>query len=96
MSVYMIIEVKVADEKLYGEYVAKVPAVIAQFGGKYLARGPATPLAGNWKPERIIVIEFESLEQLHKCFASDEYRRIAPLQEQSAIGKSILVEACQK
>ena len=91
----MIIEVEVADENLYGEYVAKVPAIIAQFGGKYLARGPARPLSGGWKPERIIVIEFESEVLLHKCFASDEYRQIAPLREQSAAGESILVEACQ-
>ncbi len=41
MSVYMIIEVEVTDEKLYSRYIAKVPAVITQFGGKYLARGPA-------------------------------------------------------
>ncbi len=92
----MIIEVEVTDEKLYAEYVAKVPAVIAKYGGRYLARGSATPLSGNWKPERIIVIEFESQEQLHKCFASDEYSLIALLREQSAAGKSIVVEACQQ
>ncbi len=92
----MIIEVEVTDEKLYAEYVAKVPAVIANFGGKYLARGPARPLSGNWKPERIIVIEFPSHEQLHNCFNSDEYRQIALLREQSAAGKSIVVEACEQ
>ncbi len=96
MSVYKIIEVKVTDPQPYAEYVAKVPAVIAQFGGKYLASGPAKPLSGNWKPERIIVIEFPSHEQLHKCFGSDEYRQIAPLREQSAAGKSIVVEACKQ
>ena len=93
MSVYMIIEIEIKDEKLYAEYVQRVPEVIAKHGGKYLARGAATPLSGNWNPERIIVIEFESLEDLKKCFASSEYRKLAPIREQSAVGKSIAIEA---
>jgi len=27
----------------------------------------------NWNPERMILIEFETLGQLHKCFKSSEY-----------------------
>ena len=38
MSVYMIIEIQIKDNKLYAEYVARVPKVIAKYGGRYLAR----------------------------------------------------------
>jgi len=94
MSVYMIIEIKINERKLYAEYITKVPEVIAKYGGRYLARtGKVTPLSGNWNPERIIIIEFETIENLQKCFSSEEYRRIAPLKEKSITGKAIAVNS---
>ena len=95
VSVYMIAEMTIKDDKLYSDYVARVPEVIAKYGGRYLVRGgPVTPLSGNWHPERIIVIEFETLEDVRRCFASKEYRELAPIRERSAAGKAIVVEAC--
>ena len=94
MSVYMIIEIQIKDDKLYAEYVAKVPEVINKYGGKYLARtSQVMPLTGNWNPERIIIIEFETIEHLRKCFGSDKYRQISQLREKSAVGKAIVVDS---
>ena len=69
MSVYMIIEIKIKNNELYSKYVEKIPEVIKKYGGRYLIRGgKITPLSGNWNPERIILIEFVTVEQLQKCF----------------------------
>ena len=93
MSVYMIIDIQVQNSALYAEYVEKVPAILSQYGGRYLVRGGAiTPLSGNWNPERIVVIEFETIERLRACFSSAEYRAIGLLREQSTTSKSIVVE----
>ncbi|OQX13941.1 MAG: hypothetical protein BWK80_42325 [Desulfobacteraceae bacterium IS3] len=93
MSVYMIIETEVRDKKLYAEYVEKVPAVIEKYGGRHLARdGKITSLSGNWHPERIILLKFETAEALQKCFNSSEYLEIKSLREQSAVSKAIVVE----
>ena len=93
MSVYMIIDIQVHNSALYAEYLEKVPAILGQYGGRYLARGGTiTPLSGNWNPKRIVVIEFETIERLRACFNSAEYRAIAPLREQSTTSKSIVVE----
>jgi uncharacterized protein (DUF1330 family) len=95
MSVYMIIEITIKNRELYSRYVAQVPEVVDKYGGRYLIRGgKVTPLSGNWNPERVILIEFETVEQLQKCFESPEYLEIAPLREQSTISKSIVVEGC--
>jgi uncharacterized protein (DUF1330 family) len=95
MPVYMIIEIQVLDQALYEEYVAQVPDIIGRYGGRYLVRGGTiTPLSHTWHPERIVVIEFETLVGLRACFDSAEYRAIAPLRERSTIGKSIVVEGC--
>ena len=57
--------------------------------------GEVTPLSGNWTPERIAVIEFESFELLINCFTSADYLEIAPLRELSTISKAIVVRGCQ-
>ncbi len=36
-----------------------------KYGGRYLTRGgKITPITGNWNPEKIVVVEFEAIEQL--------------------------------
>jgi uncharacterized protein (DUF1330 family) len=95
MPVYMIIEVQVLDQAPYEEYVAQVPEIIGRYGGRYLVRGgKITPFSQTWHPERIVVIEFETMAGLRACFSSAEYLKIAPLRERSTIGKSIVVEGC--
>jgi len=94
MSVYMVIEIDIKNEELYSQYVEKVPEIIDQYGGRYLIRGgEVTPLSGHWNPERIIVIAFETVEQLQRCFSSPEYLELAPLREQSTVSKAIMVES---
>lgn len=96
MSVYMIIEIEVKDERLYSEYVERVHEVVIKHGGQYLVRGgQVIPISGNWTPERIIIIEFQTIEHLRRCFSSEEYKTLAPLRENSALSKSIVVESCQ-
>jgi uncharacterized protein (DUF1330 family) len=93
MSVYMIIDLEVEDRETYEEYVERVPAIVRKHGGRYLARGgDVTPLGGGWDPERVVLIEFESAEQMERCFASAEYLELAPLRERSTVSRSIAVE----
>jgi uncharacterized protein (DUF1330 family) len=97
VSVYLIIEIEVKNRELYSQYVEKVPGVINKHGGKYLVRGGnVTPMMGDWKPERLILIEFDSADQIHGCFQSPEYLQLAPLREQSTVSKSIIVEGCTR
>ena len=74
----MIIEAKeVMDRAKYGEYIEKVPRTIEKFGGKYLARGgQVTVVSGDWKPARLIIVEFASMEKFHAWWRSPEYRAV--------------------
>lgn len=93
MSVYMIIEVRVLDHARYSEYMARAFEIVRKYGGRYLVRGgKITPLSQTWNPERIVVIEFETMDRLQACFSSAEYLKIASFREQSTVGKSIAVE----
>jgi uncharacterized protein (DUF1330 family) len=96
MPVYLIIEIAVKDRELYEEYVAKLPAIIEAYGGKYLARGGrVTPMMGGWNPERVILIQFDSIEKVQSCFQSKGYLEIAPLRDQSTTARSIIIEGYQ-
>jgi uncharacterized protein (DUF1330 family) len=93
MPVYLIIEITVIDQDVYGEFVGKVSAVVEQYGGRYLARGgEVSPMVGDWQPERIVLIEFDGIEPVQEFFASQEYLDLVPLREQSATTRAIIVE----
>jgi uncharacterized protein (DUF1330 family) len=94
MSVYMIVEAKeVFDKQKYSEYISKVPKIIERFGGKYIVRGgDVSVVAGDWKPARVIIVEFESMEKFEAWWNSPEYRAIAPLRENGAKTNAIVVK----
>jgi uncharacterized protein (DUF1330 family) len=93
MPVYLIIEITVNDPEVYGEFVAQVPTVVEKYGGRYLARSAEiSTMVGDWRPEWIVLIEFESIEQVQEFFASPEYQALVPIREQSATTRAIIVE----
>jgi uncharacterized protein (DUF1330 family) len=93
MPVYLIADLEIHDPRGYAQYTDQAQEIMAQHGGRYLIRGGAvTPLSGNWHPARVVVIAFDSIEQLRAGFASPEYRAIAPLRENSTTSRSIVIE----
>lgn len=97
MPVYFIVEIeKIIDRKVYSEYVDKVKNIVEKFGGKYLAGGGKIfAISGDWEPAKIVIIEFDGLEQLRSCFNSPQYRAIAPLREKSTKGRAIALEGLE-
>lgn len=96
MSVYMLIETRVHEDgkAAYGEYIRTVAPIVQQYGGRYLVRGGAiTTVVGDWHPERIILMEFPSIERIRTWLASPEYRAIAPLRELSVETRAVVLEA---
>ena len=95
MAVYMIVEITVKDQDLYSKYVEQVADIVERHGGRYLVRGgKVAPVSGNWNPERVIVIEFNTMDDWKNCFTSPEYLEIAPFREKSTETKAIVVEGC--
>src|ERR671924_1424728 len=75
MSAYVISEVEVVDEAEADRYRSIAQRSIEQHGGRYVVRG-AVPEAveGEWdEGQRLVVVEFPSLEAAHKWYESPEY-----------------------
>lgn len=85
MAGYVIANVEVLDPAGFEEYRQRVPATIAKYGGRYLVRGGQTETKeGDWSPQRLIVLEFESIACAREWYESPEYRPLIALRERSA------------
>jgi uncharacterized protein (DUF1330 family) len=74
MPAYIIADVTVTDATTMDEYRKQVPGTLAQYGGRFLVRGGAhETLEGDWRPNRLVVLEFPSLEQARRWYDSQEY-----------------------
>ncbi len=93
MAAYVIADVRVEDPVQYEDYKRMVPATIAAYGGRFIARGGRTEvLEGEWRPNRVVIIEFESVERAKEWWASEEYRAARELRQRTSTGSLIVVE----
>lgn len=93
--IYFIVTINSMKEKdAYEEYIRLVKPIVEAYGGRYLVRSnKITPLQNEWCPQRIIIIEWSSKEQMEKCFSSERYKEIVDKREKSVDSKAIIVEA---
>jgi|SRR5579864_5287759 len=93
MAAYLIATIQVTDSTVYEEYRNRVPAVIAAYGGRYLVRGgPVEQLEGDANPQRVVVLEFSSMERLRAFYDSADYRPLIALRQRSARSSLFAVE----
>jgi uncharacterized protein (DUF1330 family) len=92
MPAYVIAEIEVTDPAGYEEYKAMVPAVLARYGGRYLARGGEVAcLEGAAPPGRVVVLEFPSLAQAKAWWASAEYAPARAIRQRTAKSRLVAV-----
>ena len=85
MAAYVIVDVEVHDPEAYREYTQAVPATLTPFGGRFIVRGGASEtLEGDWRPQRVVILEFPSAERAKAWHASPAYRAILPLRHRHA------------
>ena len=90
---YLVVHLDVTDPEKFEQYRAKVPATIAQYGGKYLIRGgDMETMEGDAMPPRTVVLEFPSVEQARTWYHSPEYQEIVGLRLGASTGQAQLVE----
>jgi uncharacterized protein (DUF1330 family) len=93
MPVYFIVDNEVTDSAGFEEYRKQVSMTVEKYGGRFLVRGgQIQTLEGDWKPKRIVVTEFPSIEQARRWYDSEEYRPLKALRSRSARGSVVLVD----
>ena len=93
MAAYVIAEIRIKDPEKYEEYRLKVPATLEKYGGRYLVRGgEARPLEGDGQPNRLAVLEFESVERALEWYGSEDYRPLLAIRQAAAESRLVLVK----
>jgi uncharacterized protein (DUF1330 family) len=93
MPAYVIINIVVNDPDTFAGYLERAPAVVAQYGGRYLVRGGALErLEGDWTPARLTVLEFPSLADAKRWDESEEYRPLKALRQAAADAQVVVAE----
>lgn len=93
MAAYVIVHNEIFDATLFEEFRRQVGATIEASGGRYLVRGGDTQVMdGDWVPDRIIVVEFDSADQAKAWLTSPEYMAIREIRVKSADASVVIVE----
>lgn len=96
MRTYLIADIHVHDTEKYKSYVELVPRMIEKHGGVYRVRGGAIETReGDWQPQRLVVLEFQSREDAVAFLEDPEYQPIAAIRHAAATTRLILAEAYQ-
>jgi uncharacterized protein (DUF1330 family) len=75
------------------EYRKQVPATLAKYGGRFIVRGGAhQTVEGDWKPNRLVVLEFPSMEQARRWYDSEEYREPKAIRLRAGRANLVFVE----
>ncbi|MBK7326186.1 conserved hypothetical protein [Candidatus Propionivibrio aalborgensis] len=94
MAAYVLIEARVSDPASFEKYKKLAEEAIGKYQGRFLARGgPVEVLEGSWtKPERLVIIEFESVAQAKKFYNSPEYGSARELRKDAAIMNMLVID----
>ena len=93
MAGYVIVEDRITNEAAYAEFREKVGATVEAHGGRFLVRGGETEVfQGEWRPERIVVIEFDSVERAREWLHSPEFSKIWEIGARSVNASVIIAQ----
>ena len=93
MTAFVIVDIEVLDVSGYETYKALAPATIAAYGGRYRVRGGVSEtLEGDWSPERLVILEFDSIEQARAWHQAAEYQEIHRMRRRYARSSMVVIE----
>ena len=98
MSAYAVVNVReIVECPEMTEYRARVQATLDLHGGRFLVRGGVLEVReGEWQPERLVVIEFPSIEHARAWYDSPEYQEIVGLRTRNSQTDFVLVEGYRR
>ena len=92
MAAYVLVEVEVTDPATYEDYKKLTPASLIPYEGKFVVRGGAyETLEGDWKPQRIVLLQFPSVELAKAWWNSPEYATAKAIRQRAANTKMLVL-----
>jgi len=95
-AVFVITLQNITDQAKYDkDYAPAVTKSIKDSGGRFIVRGgEVTSLAGE-PPKRVVILGFESMDEVKKWQGSSEYKALLPIREQVMKLQQFAVATCE-
>lgn len=95
MKAYLVLDFSISDFDGFRKYIAEIPAFIAKHSGKYIVRGgEPTIIEGDWKPERMVILEFPEREKAEAFLGDPEIQDLFKVRHDTTTSKLVLVDGC--
>jgi uncharacterized protein (DUF1330 family) len=92
MSAYFLVNVDVTNPQGYEEYRKMAGATVQQYGGKFLVRGgDAKSLEGTTVPKRVVLLQFDSVEQARTWYTSPEYTEAIKVRQANSVTEMFIL-----
>ena len=93
MPAYVIFDVEITDAVRYQEFMSSVKPALEQAGGRYLARGGSHKVyEGDWKPRRIVLLEFPSAAAFEAFYNGPTYQGLKGIRDACSSARLVSVE----
>jgi uncharacterized protein (DUF1330 family) len=93
MPAYVIVETDIHDPEQYSHYQAASPDAVHAGGGRFVVRGgELAVLEGDWRPSRLVILEFPDLETAKAWYESPKYEEAKRLREGAASLRMVAVQ----
>lgn len=92
MSAFILVEVDIHNMEVYEEYKKLTPTSLEPFGGKFVIRGlPVEALEGEWKHDRLVLLEFPNRERALEWSNSSAYQNAKKIREKASSANFFIV-----
>jgi uncharacterized protein (DUF1330 family) len=95
MKAYLVLDLTVNDFGGFRKYIAEIPTFIAKHSGKYIVQGvQPTPIEGDWKPERMVIIEFPERGKAEAFLSDPVIQDLFKIRHETTTSRLVLVDGC--
>ena len=92
MAAYFLVNVDVTNPEGYEEYRRMAGVTIGQYGGKFLVRGGAAEaLEGTTVPKRVVLLQFDTVEQARAWYNSPEYTEAIKVRQANSMTEMFIM-----
>ena len=93
MSAFVVFDVEIRDLARYQDFIARVKPALTAAGARYLARGgPHKVYEGDWKPRRIVILEFPTIAAWEQFYYGPVYQGLKAIRDECSSARLVSVE----
>jgi uncharacterized protein (DUF1330 family) len=90
---YAIVLLDITDDARYREYARRATAIEQRYGAVSLVASAATEVVdGSWPAERVVVIEFPSIDEARAWYTDLNYQDLIPMRHRATTSTVLLVD----